>query len=70
MNGTGGLRQLTDWKPWIVLKQGGWLPGVLCETTEFVSAEPAELDRVSAGGWLEEQGTRRETERGTRNVQA
>jgi hypothetical protein len=65
-----GLRQLTDGKPEVIVKRDGWLAGVLCETTEFVSTELAELDQVSAGGWLEEQGTRRETERGTRNVQA
>jgi hypothetical protein len=65
-----GLRQLTDGKPWIILKQCEQLPGDLCETTELESAGLAELDRVSAGGWLEEPGTRRETERGTRKVRA
>jgi hypothetical protein len=64
------LRQLTDGKPWILLKQFEQLPGDLCETTKFESAGLAELDQVSAGGWLGEPGTRLRTERGTRSVRA
>jgi hypothetical protein len=55
-------------KVWVILKRGGWLPSVLCETTEFVSAELAEMDRVSAGGWLGKPGARLQTERVARNV--
>jgi hypothetical protein len=69
-DGTGRLRQLTDGKPWVIVKRGGWLPRVLCETTEFLSVDLAELDRVSAGGWLGRPGICWETECGTRNVQA
>jgi hypothetical protein len=35
---------------WVILERGGWLPGVLCDTAEFVSVELAELDQVGAGG--------------------
>jgi hypothetical protein len=66
----GKLRQLTDGKHWVIVTRGGWLPRVLCETTEFVSIELAELDRVSAIGWLERPGVRLQTKRGTLNVRA
>jgi hypothetical protein len=69
-NGTGKLRQLTDGKHWVIVTRGGWLPRVLCETTEFVRIELAELDRVSAIGWLERPGVRLQTKRGTLNVRA
>jgi hypothetical protein len=55
---------------WVILKRGGWLPGVLCETTEFVSVILAELDRVSDGRWLERPGVHLQTKRGTLNVRA
>jgi hypothetical protein len=69
-DGTERLRQLTEGKHWVIVTRGVWLPGVLCETTEFVSIELAELDRVSAGGWLGRPGGRLQTKRGTLNVRA
>jgi hypothetical protein len=60
-NGTGKLWQLTDEKTWVIVKRCGWLPGVLCQATEFGSVELAELDRVSAIGWLERPGIRLKT---------
>ncbi|KAF9780942.1 hypothetical protein BJ322DRAFT_1023621 [Thelephora terrestris] len=45
-----GLRQLTDGKPEVIVKRDGWLAGVLCKTTEFVSTELAELDQDGKRG--------------------
>jgi hypothetical protein len=53
---TGGLRRLTDGKPWVILNQGERLPGYLRQAMKFVGAGLAELYPVSAGGLLEEPG--------------